>query len=489
MPYRLENEPLENWRSLYRAKFQPVLDALLRTNDPVEAGRIIYDTICNQRWIFDYQVTSDHFGPLHLIDCRLGDCQLLSAYITYALRSVGIPAGIDCLLQNPHLNSRHYWNFLKDASNRTIPFELYQIAPSPESDISNRKKGKVYRMMYSRQPSSIAFRYKKESLPALLRNDRLKDVSDDYFDGMTVAYDTRNLPNTEKLLYLGVFNNQTWIPVTGSEIKRGKAVFRQLEKGIVYQALYYEADRFLPFAFPFVTCDNGQTHFLHPDFQNLQTMELDRKYSYPGWMEYFGKRSLGGQFQSANRSDFSDAVILFTTSDEFDMKYHRIAVNNSEQFKYFRYFSAPKSHCNMAEIQFIGKGEELTGKIIGTEGSLVYKEAYSKYAVFDKDPVTYYDSLLPDSAWVGLELEKPSAVTEIEFLFRNDDNGIREGDIYELFFFTPDSLVSLGKRTGIKNGVLRYENVPSNALYLLHNETRGREERIFTYENDKQVFY
>ena len=80
-------------------------------------------------------------------------------------------------------------------------------------------------------------------------------------------------------------------------------------------------------------------------------------------------------------------------------------------------------------------------------------------------------------------------VTEIEYLYRNDDNGIREGDVYELFYFTSEGLISLGKRIGIKNGMLIYENVPSSALYLLHNETRGREERPFTYENDKQIWW
>ena len=31
--------------------------------------------------------------------------------------------------------------------------------------------------------------------------------------------------------------------------------------------------------------------------------------------------------------------------------------------------------------------------------------------------------------------------------------------------------------------------VPDNALLLLHNTTKGKEERIFTYENKKQVWW
>ena len=111
------------------------------------------------------------------------------------------------------------------------------------------------------------------------------------------------------------------------------------------------------------------------------------------------------------------------------------------------------------------------------------------YAVFDKDPVTFFDSLPADSAWVGLDLDHPSSVTAIEYLFRCDDNGVREGDRYELFYFSDNGLVSLGERTGFKNGFFDFEDVPANALYLLRNHTRGREERVFTYEEGKQIFY
>jgi hypothetical protein len=40
-----------------------------------------------------------------------------------------------------------------------------------------------------------------------------------------------------------------------------------------------------------------------------------------------------------------------------------------------------------------------------------------------------------------------------------------------------------------KGQFLNYNNVSSGGLYILHNLTRGREERIFTYENGKQVFW
>ena len=36
---------------------------------------------------------------------------------------------------------------------------------------------------------------------------------------------------------------------------------------------------------------------------------------------------------------------------------------------------------------------------------------------------------------------------------------------------------------------LTYDNAPANALFLLHNHTKGREERIFTYEGARQIWW
>ena len=50
--------------------------------------------------------------------------------------------------------------------------------------------------------------------------------------------------------------------------------------------------------------------------------------------------------------------------------------------------------------------------------------------------------------------------------------------------------VSLGTRTGSRQTQeLIYDNVLSNALLLLHNLSKGKEERIFTYENGRQVWW
>ena len=380
LPYRLGVEPLENWRRKYRDTFQPVLDSLLQRADPLTAGQLLYDTIYNSRWIFDNMVSSEILGASSLLECRVGSCRLLADYAVFAFRSVGIPCGIDCILQNPDMLYRyHYWNYLKDLSGKTIPFELYQTGPSPEPGHINRKKGKVYRLHYGKQTSSIAMRYGKEKIPPPLDDACLTDVSDDYFEGTMVEFKTGRIEIDGDLFYLGVFNNSIWVPVTCSKVKRGKVVFHNIESGIVYKAFYYRDDVIIPFSVPFIAQENGQPYFLFPDVKKSQTMQVSRKHPFPVWKDEFKHRSVGGLFQGANRSDFSDAVTLFTTTEEMDAFYHRIKIENPTKFRYLRYYSAPDSHSN-----------------IFTKSSIFCPDIFTETSIFCPDIFTETSIFRPD---------------------------------------------------------------------------------------------
>lgn len=68
-----------------------------------------------------------------------------------------------------------------------------------------------------------------------------------------------------------------------------------------------------------------------------------------------------------------------------------------------------------------------------------------------------------------------------------DSNNICKGDTYELFYWD-DEWIGLGRKEAETDSLV-YENVPTDALLWLHNYTRGKEERIFTYENGRQIWW
>lgn len=68
-----------------------------------------------------------------------------------------------------------------------------------------------------------------------------------------------------------------------------------------------------------------------------------------------------------------------------------------------------------------------------------------------------------------------------------DSNNIFAGDVYELRYWQ-EGWHSLGRHTAQTDSLI-YEGVPSGALLWLRNLTRGKEERIFTYEDGKQIWW
>ena len=101
---------------------------------------------------------------------------------------------------------------------------------------------------------------------------------------------------------------------------------------------------------------------------------------------------------------------------------------------------------------------------------------------------TYFGRITKGYSWAGLDLGTPKRITKIKYCPRSDTNFILVGDTYELCYWQSGEWVSMGEQIA-KDQYIRYENAPSDALYILHNLTRGKEERIFTYENGKQIFW
>ena len=66
-------------------------------------------------------------------------------------------------------------------------------------------------------------------------------------------------------------------------------------------------------------------------------------------------RTVGGIFQGANQSDFSDAVALCTvTAQPPSSVFTSVSITNTSAFRYVRYLSPTNGYCNVAELEFYG---------------------------------------------------------------------------------------------------------------------------------------
>jgi hypothetical protein len=194
----------------------------------------------------------------------------------------------------------------------------------------------------------------------------------------------------------------------------------------------------------------------------------------------------GARFQGANDAALSDTVNLHTIRN-VRLDWTKAVVNNNQPFRYvlFRFDSTKKSSIAEIEIWGImdGKKVKLQGTPVGNPGQ--HKNDLKN--AFDGNKLSYFMSDPATMNYIALDLGDKYPISEIRYCPRNDDNNISEGEVYELFYWN-NRWVSLGKQTGKQLAPLLY-NAPSNSLYWLRNTTKGVEERIFTYQNDQQVFW
>ena len=221
------------------------------------------------------------------------------------------------------------------------------------------------------------------------------------------------------------------------------------------------------------------------DSGKRQDMTILRKYPFMGRQDHFNGRMSGGRFQGSAMADFSTATDIHVHEGITDGNWYDVAVDCNGPFRYVRYIGPAGSHCNVNEIEFFGSdGKKLEGAVTGTDG----EAGQEKEKVFDGDILTGFNGVSPDGHWVGLRFRQPEKICRIRYIPRNDGNCIEIGDEYELMYWKDNGWQSLGKQTATDNRLL-YKNIPSGGLYVVRNLTKGHEERIFTYMDEKQIWW
>ena len=438
---------------------------------------------------FQWYLLEGNIPPVNALDLtqiKAGNCREEAHFMTYVSRAFGIPVTVDYTPQWPFRSMGHDWNVIIDQQGKGVPF-YFNNKPRAHTIYDEYPKAKVFRTIYSENPESLAkIKSAEEVVPELFENPQMLDVTHEYVKTTDVTVKLEwGIPDNTNFAYLTVFNDQSWVPIYWGEIKGEQVTFKNMGRGIVYLPVFYTKNGNYVAGNAFHLSDSGEVKMIIPNLDHKQAMVVDRKYSMIR-IGYHASRMMGGKFQGANKADFSDSVTLFNYEQVTEGKYCTLPIKNEDKFKYLRYIGAAYSHSTINELIFYEENDrELKGEVIGTLGSLEGGATIDK--AFDRNILTYFEAPVPIGGWVGLELHEPAQVSKIRFMPRTDGNCIEPGDEYELVYWDK-SWVSTGRQIATTDSLI-FKNVPSDALYLLHNHTKGREERIFTYENGKQVWW
>jgi hypothetical protein len=498
LPYKgAELQFTDNWREEARDLFRGNLDSLHYCDMYKHSAYWAVGAVNNE--IIKMNILSYPYEKINCIPVQrirtlaklpFGSCDDYALLSLGVMRSKGIPVAIDFTPQWPFRSQGHAWTVVLTNRGKNVEFPAGFSNPG-EPHKPDEKKAKIFRKCYAANRELEILNKKLKHVPAPFNNIFIRDVTEEYITTADVTLSVPYKYRKYKYAYLAVFDNEKWAVVHYGEIKDRKAVFSKMGKNCLYMPVCFDGKRLIPFSSPFLLTYQGEVTPVVADKKQKQTLTLYRKY-YVGTHCYdVAHLLLGGKFQAANTEDFSDAVTLHTVN--------RLTVQSQEicpdtmktAYRYWRYVSAENQNCNIAEIYFYrnDKPDAVYGRIIGTEGSAVFDtEKYSRTAVFDRDPLTFFDAPISGEAWAGMDFGEPVRIDRIWYTPRSDGNDVTPGDTHELLYWDDNQWISLGKQIARKP-VLVYDNAPLGALFWLRNLTKGHEERIFTYENGEQKWW
>jgi len=182
LPYRVGDEPLEDWRALYYNRYACILDSLYKGKDPVEAAEKIMTYIKQEGFDNYTDIKLPHLGASFLYKQRAGYCRENCDIALYVLRSLGIPVAMDFYESSPSYNSRHFWTAIIDTCHprKSIAFNYTEDPINRDRATGSRRKGKVYRHYYSNQTKLADYTF-TNNVPSFFKRQDIADVTHEYF--------------------------------------------------------------------------------------------------------------------------------------------------------------------------------------------------------------------------------------------------------------------------------------------------------------------
>lgn len=492
LPYRVGNERLEYWRdslltdTIFREKIKWILKVEEYHSSSFWACSYLNDELFRRyKEASLIPVNFTHALLPKEVDVSKWTCYEFSFGTIAAMRAWGIPVCLDFIPQWASRRNPHYWNVVLNYNKKNVPFVGFDDGPTirHKPDI---KMAKVYRRTYAHNPTILSNIAKSESVPPFFSDPFHKDVTREYLNVYDIEIELIKEPSCKRQIsYLCVFDNQKWVPVHWGEIKQSKVVFNDVGTEIVCIAGYWIDGEIEQASQPFLITNQGHINYLCPDQGHQLSLQMTRKYPLSYAIVSYGDRVLGSIFEASNVSDFSKKDTIYTVTKNCWGNYGTIVPSPKKRYRYIRMKRINKAwSLPMAELRVYG-GDS----VLPLRGELIVspkedKEAIEKKYLLDNNVLTRMNI----RNWAGIDLGKSTCIDSILYLTAHDDNNIVPGQLYELFYWDGIEKISLGKKKA-RNNCICYDSVPANALYLLSNHTKGMQERIFTFENGRIVFW
>jgi hypothetical protein len=257
LPYRVEDEPLQNWRKYFFDHREWITQQIINSNDRIKIACIVNDSLkrCFKFIHDNIQYYPGSLSVKQLYATRGGRCADLNMIAGYMMRAIGIPIASEFTPYWGNTNhGGHSWLSVLDTTGKFVPMNPAYDNPIRDSLTFTFHLAKAYRNKYEINPTF----YKD--------NKNFKyyyDITNQYLP--VINYSIKINPTIKDSICLGVLNGTYWKPLK-TEIRRlGNSVtFVNIGKNILYIALAIDTNGHLKtVSKPFFIYKNGTSHQFH----------------------------------------------------------------------------------------------------------------------------------------------------------------------------------------------------------------------------------
>ena len=243
-----------------------------------------------------------------------------------------------------------------------------------------------------------------------------------------------------------------WIPQAHAAVRNGRAKFEHISDSVMLQPMGIVEGNKVPVGNPFYI-SNGKKMEIIPDTTLCLSAKFTRKYPInAGWINRYAQIP-STRLEGCNEPSFHSPDTLFTIS-QIPVFHNSATVNSDKPYRYVRVIADLPSYANMDRLDIYDK----TGTLVASE-----KKRF-------------------------IDLGSPHEISRIDYFPWNDGNFVIPGHDYELAYWNWDKWETIA-RLPSNDYCLTFDSIPAHALLILHDLTEGKEERPFTLNNGRQIWW
>lgn len=401
------------------------------------------------------------------------DCADKAVQTCLNLRAIGVPCVVEHNLGYRTFKAHHFHCAVWDTANKEwIKFDAEGIRDYPgEGDWTSAELLNLYRETYA--PQLNEQNSNNEYKPRGFESPCQVDVTHH-----TVRVKVHLMADNEGYVpYLTTFHrsNTGLQPFTYGHIDGSDAIFEHVVPTVWYVVTIYPDGKEKIISPPFWVTEtgNGESIITYANFNNsdneVEDIVLYRKYPIKERLIKRASTLIGSTIVGANKSDFSDARILWTLDSMPQPKVLRYPFINTGLYRFYQ-LRTPAA-CEVSVLEWM------------TADGKIHTPSESNKA-YDGDMTT----APTDSAEITLTLPDKQRIVAVNLAPINADNAITPAHMYQLFTWNKQhGWIKHSSQMALTDSI-KFTQVPKNTLLWLKDITKGQEEMPMYHKDNRQHF-